>query len=137
MDYETIKNQLIAHEGLRLKPYKCTAGKTTIGVGRNLDDVGISEREALIMLGNDIEACVKDLREIFDQFDVFHPNIQHVLIDMRFQLGMKGFLGFAKMIQAVEHRDWPEMIVQMKDSAWYTQTTNRAEDLIQMIKAAM
>ena len=134
MDYPTIKNQLIAHEGLRLKPYKCTAGKLTIGVGRNIEDVGISEREAMILLGNDIEACIKDLKEMFDQFDTFHQNIQHVLIDMRFQLGMRGLLGFANMIQAVEHRDWPEMIVQMKDSAWYKQTTTRAETLIRMVK---
>jgi lysozyme len=35
--------ELVKDEGLRLKPYKCTAGKTTIGVGRNLDDVGISK----------------------------------------------------------------------------------------------
>jgi hypothetical protein len=31
-----IKAQLIRHEGLRLKPYRCTAGKLTIGIGRNL-----------------------------------------------------------------------------------------------------
>ena len=32
-----IKEQLVRHEGLRLKPYRCTAGKLTIGIGRNLD----------------------------------------------------------------------------------------------------
>ena len=51
---EKLKEQLIRHEGLRLKPYRCTANKLTIGVGRNLDDVGISEDEALILLENDI-----------------------------------------------------------------------------------
>ena len=34
---ERIKKQLVRHEGLRLKPYRCTAGKLTIGYGRNLD----------------------------------------------------------------------------------------------------
>lgn len=134
MEYNTIKEQLIKHEGLRLKPYKCTAGKLTIGVGRNIEDVGISEREAMILLANDVEVCVEDLRGMFDNFDVLHENIQYVLIDMRFQLGMKGFRGFKRMIRAVQHRDWPEMIEQMKESAWYGQTTSRADYLIRMVK---
>ena len=40
---DRIKEQLVRHEGLRLKPYRCTAGKLTIGIGRNLDDCGISK----------------------------------------------------------------------------------------------
>ena len=44
--------QLKRHEGLKLKPYKCTADKLTIGVGRNLEDVGISEEEAEMLLQN-------------------------------------------------------------------------------------
>ena len=43
---KTIEEQLILHEGLRLKPYRDTVGKLTIGVGRNLDDVGITRAEA-------------------------------------------------------------------------------------------
>ncbi|MFA6660842.1 MAG: lysozyme, partial [Bacilli bacterium] len=39
---DRIKEQLVRHEGLRLKPYRCTADKLTIGIGRNLDDCGIS-----------------------------------------------------------------------------------------------
>lgn len=49
-----LEKDLIRDEGLRLKPYHCTAGKLTIGYGRNLDDNGISEEEALSMLRNDI-----------------------------------------------------------------------------------
>ena len=45
---EGLREDLIADEGIRLKPYLCPAGKTTIGVGRNLDDVGITEAEAMI-----------------------------------------------------------------------------------------
>lgn len=136
MNYTKIKDQLIKHEGLRLKPYKCTAGKMTIGVGRNLDDVGISEQEAMSMLENDIDKCVEDLREIFRQFDQLPENIQLVLVDMRFQLGPNRFKAFKAMIRAVEGHDWTEMIRQMKASAWYIQTTNRANNLIGMVKNA-
>ena len=133
MNIIEIKEQLINHEGLTLKPYRCTADKLTIGVGRNIDDVGISEAEAMIMLGNDIDACVDDLWSMFADFNLFSENIQHVLVDMRFQLGPKRFRGFRMMIRAIENQDWPEMIRQMKDSAWYGQTPNRARDLIKKV----
>jgi lysozyme len=58
---ERIKEQLVRHEGLRLKPYRCTAGKLTIGIGRNLDDKGISQTEAYVLLDNDIQNCEKQL----------------------------------------------------------------------------
>ena len=54
---DRIKEQLVARVGLRLKPYRCTAGKLTIGIGRNLDDCGISQSEAYVMLINDIMNC--------------------------------------------------------------------------------
>lgn len=49
-----LKDMLIRHEGLKLKPYRDTVGKLTIGAGRNLNDLGISEREAMFLLDNDI-----------------------------------------------------------------------------------
>lgn len=45
-----LHDMLIRHEGLRLKPYHDTVRKLTIGIGRNLDDVGITHEEALILL---------------------------------------------------------------------------------------
>ncbi len=59
---DRIKEQLVRHEGLRLKPYRCTAGKLTIGIGRNLDDCGITQSEAYVMLINDIMNCEKQLQ---------------------------------------------------------------------------
>jgi len=59
---DRIKEQLVRHEGLRLKPYRCTAGKLTIGIGRNLDDCGITQSEAYVMLINDIINCEKQLQ---------------------------------------------------------------------------
>ena len=57
MDLDALKKQLIMHEGLKLTPYRCTADKLTIGVGRNLDDVGITQDEAEYLLDNDILHC--------------------------------------------------------------------------------
>jgi len=134
MDFVAVRQMLIKDEGLRLKPYRCTAGKLSIGVGRNIEDKGISEKEAVFLLGNDISECVDDLSSLFDDFLQLPENIQHVLINMRFQLGPKGFRGFRMMIKAVKAADWPEMIRQMKDSSWYVQTPNRANRLIRLVE---
>nr|WP_321399348.1 glycoside hydrolase family protein [uncultured Desulfobacter sp.] len=134
MDFVAVRKMLIEDEGLRLKPYKCTAGKLTIGVGRNIEDKGISEKEAVFLLGNDISECVDDLISLFNDFLQLPESIQHVLINMRFQLGPRGFRGFRMMINAVKAEDWPEMVRQMKDSSWYVQTPNRANRLIRLVE---
>ncbi|MBF0177920.1 MAG: DUF1804 family protein [Magnetococcales bacterium] len=58
MDHQELRKQLIRHEGMRLKPYRCTAGKLTIGVGRNLDDRSITKSEAYVLLDADIKNAV-------------------------------------------------------------------------------
>lgn len=137
MNYKKIKNQLINHEGMRLKPYKCSAGKLTIGIGRNLDDRGITNEEAIYLFYNDIVRCENDLKGLFSNWNDYPENIQMVLMDMRFQLGGRGLRGFRLMIRAVYNRDWQEMIRQMKDSKWYKQTPNRAKDLIELVRSVM
>jgi lysozyme len=72
---DRIKEQLVRHEGLRLKPYRCTAGKLTIGVGRNLEDKGISQQEAYELLENDIRECevqlLTEIPDIYLSLDIF------------------------------------------------------------------
>ena len=135
MNRQKLHDQIIGHEGIRLKPYRCTAGKLSLGIGRNLDDKGISEEEARFMMENDLADCVADLNAIFpDQFQNFPDGIQRVLVDMRFQLGGAGLRKFRKMIRAIRTGDLKEAIVQMKDSRWYGQVPSRAGDLIKMVQ---
>jgi len=136
MNLSNVQKLLIKHEGCELFPYKCTAGKLTIGVGRNLEDRGISSEEALYLFNNDIRACVTDLELVFfpDQFNFFPDNIQSVLINMRFQLGSSGLKRFKKMLQAFRFEDYKEAAIQMKDSRWYSQVTKRADELIKMVE---
>lgn len=137
-DMDAMIRQLVDHEGERLKPYRCTAGKLTIGVGRNLDDAGISVDESRMLLKNDIDACCIDLsRMLFPrQFGSFPELIQRVLVDMRFQLGRKGFRSFKGMIVAFQAYDYRDAIREMKNSLWYRQCPNRADNLIRMVREA-
>ena len=129
-----IEELLIKHEGLELKPYKDTRGILTIGVGRNLEDNGIEQDEALYMLENDINRCKNELREIFNDFDELPENVKLVLIDMIFNLGKSRFLKFKHMISAVKNRNWENMIKEMKDSKWCRELKNRCNDDVELIQ---
>ena len=133
---DKLVDQLIEHEALKLKPYYCPAGKLTIGVGRNLEDKGISEKEAVFLLENDIDECISDLEDLFkEKFDSFPEQVKIVLIDMRFNLGATGFRSFRKMIKAVNESDFDKASKEMKDSNWYSQVGKRAETLVEMMKS--
>ena len=130
---KSIEEQLILHEGLRKKPYRCTAGKLTIGVGRNLDDKGISELEALYLLWNDM----KDVMDALDRYAWYRqldPVRQKVMIDMAYNLGMAGLLKFRKMIAALELGDYQAAADQMLDSRWARQVKTRADRLAEMMR---
>lgn len=133
MNIRKIKELIKKHEGLRLKPYKCTAGKLTIGYGRNLDDRGIDEEEAEIMLNRDVLECIDDMFNIFPDFNIWDHNRQSAIINMRFQLGPKRFRGFKKMIAAIKSHYWEKAAEEAKDSRWYKQTPNRAKEVVGMM----
>jgi len=115
-------------EGLRLFPYRCTAGKLTIGYGRNLDDVGISKEEAEYLLMKDLEKAEKEA-EKFPVFKKLNQARKDVLIEMVFNLGYARLYGFKKMFAALEKGDYSEAANQMLDSNWHKQVGKRAERL--------
>ena len=134
MNQKRLKAQLIKHEGIRLKPYPCPAGRSTIGIGRNLDDKGITVDEAHFLLEGDIHESLMDLERLLPKFFSYPEQIQHVLIDMRINLGPGGFRSFKRMIVAVVHRDWTTMTEEMKASRWYGQVGRRGVDLVEMVQ---
>lgn len=123
---------LRVHEGLRLKPYRCTAGKLTIGYGRNLDDVGISAQEAEIMLQSDLVRCELDLMG-FGFWNGLSDNQKAALLDMRYCLGPGGFRGFRKMIAALEAGNAAEASSQVMDSLLARQVGDRAQDIADLL----
>ena len=120
------------HEGLRLKPYKCTAGKVSIGYGRNLDDMGISEVEAMVLLRHDIERCYDELN-VFSWFADLDQVRQEALIDMLFNLGLPTFLEFKKTLKFVAEGKYSQAAEEMLRSKWADQVGGRAKELAYMM----
>lgn len=103
-----LEAELIRDEDERLRVYRCTAGKQTIGVGRNLDDVGISaaETKALgittagciangitraqsrALLANDIGRAEQDLDRTLPWWRSLSDARQRVLLNMCFNMGI-------------------------------------------------
>ena len=117
-----------ANEGLRLKPYKCTAGKLTIGYGRNLEDVGITVKEAEFMLETDITRVVEALDDIFSfrLFCTLSNSRQRALTDMMFNLGHTRFKKFKKMIRAIKAENFKQAARELLDSRYAKQVPSRA-----------
>ena len=132
--YDEIKAQLMKHEGLRLKPYQCTAGKWTIGVGRNIEDRGITEAEAMHLLDNDIDECQEELDRIIPWWIEKPAYVQLVLINMIFNLGATRLLGFKKFLKAVEENNFDLASAEMLDSRWAEQVGQRSIELSEFMK---
>lgn len=130
----TLEEQLIMHEGLKVKPYKDTAGKLTIGVGRNLDDTGITHLEAMTLLANDLERIREGLNNALPYFADLSEIRQRVLIDMAFNLGVRGLLGFRMTLLRIEQGRYAEAADHMLESKWAGQVGQRARRLSYMIR---
>ena len=124
-----LSEQLIRHEGMKSKPYLCTAGKLTVGVGRNLMDNGINVDEALYLLSNDIDAVQKQIEYHLPWVIDLKEHQKMVLINMAFNLGVGGLLTFKNMLQALEQGDFALVEHEMLDSRWADQVGQRAEEL--------
>jgi len=124
-----LKQQLLTHEGLRLKPYTDTVGKVTIGVGRNLTDVGISQDEAFTLLEHDVDRAVAACAQ-YAWFGTLNQVRQFAIVDLMFNLGATKFKSFKLMIAALERGDWATAAGQLRSSAWAHQVQPARRDRI-------
>jgi lysozyme len=132
-DESTLTQELMRDEGVKLKPYRCTAGKLTIGVGRNIEDNGISNEEAAFMLKSDIKNCERDLDILLPGWKNFSDTRQRVLLNMVFNMGRARLSGFAKFLACLKMSDFTGAADQMMDSAWAKQVGQRAVRLRDMM----
>ena len=125
-------------EGLRLKPYRCTASKLTIGYGRNLEDVGISRAEADMMFERDFAQAEAEARQLCRTYKVNYEDLIeqrfYVLTDMIFNMGYDRVSKFKKMLTALSKGDYDTAANEMLDSAWAIQVGNRAQQLALLMR---
>lgn len=133
--YDYLETDLILDEGERLRPYRCTAGKLTIGIGRNIEDRGISIEESRYLFKNDIDECAADLGMNFRWYAPLDDVRKAVLLNLRFNIGPHRFRGFKRMLSAIEAGDFNTAANELKDSAWYTQVQpSRSKRMVEQLR---
>jgi lysozyme len=141
--------KLIEHEGLVLQVYQDTLGIDTIGIGRNLEDRGLSDNEleemgitldhvyefgiteadAVLLAENDVEIVEDELLRAHPCVDRLDAVRQLVLIDMAFNMGVPRLCKFKKMWAAIHNEDFSTASKEMLDSRWANQVKLRATKL--------
>lgn len=129
MNKDELAAQLAIDEGCKLKPYRDTVGKLTIGIGRNLDDVGISKAEALALLAADIDIAAAGLDKALPWWRDMTDSRQQVLCNMAFNMGLPSLLGFKNTLAAMKAGDYRAAAAGMRASKWAKQVGARAERL--------
>lgn len=128
-DREALRPVLVVDEGLRLKPYRDTVGKLTIGIGRNLDDRGISEATAFQMLDEDIDLHAKELETAYPWVLDLDPVRYRVLVNMAFNMGIRTLSQFKNTLGLIRRGEYGEAADAMLQSLWAKQVGRRARRL--------
>jgi lysozyme len=155
---EILRAELRRDEGEKFKVYRCTANKRTIGVGRNLDDVGIStaetellgltladciakginSRQSTVLLANDIKRSKADLDRALPWWRQLDLVRQRVLVNMCFNMGIgnsrKGLLSFRNTLQYIRNGNYSVAADNMLASKWAKQVGKRADRLADLMR---
>lgn len=143
IDIEELHKRFVDNEGLRLKPYRCKANKWTIGIGRNFQDnplsskeaayighdlsQGITEEQAYYLLDTEVNRIMKDLDKRLPWWRELDDNRQFVLLDMSYQMGVDGLLGFHNTLKYIREGYHIKAADNLLKSLYAKQTPNRAE----------
>ena len=137
MDYEKLAARVRRNEGLSYLPYRCSAGALTIGYGHNLEARGISKEVAELLLKQDLEVAEKQVKNAFIWWPKLDDARMGVLVEMCFNLGISGLVGFKKMLSAVEAGDYQTAAQEMLDSKWARQVKGRAVELAKIMQTGL
>ena len=123
------------HEGFRSTVYECTEGYETIGYGFAINDLKLDEDIAELILVRKLADLVARIKQTFPWTKDAPEEIQDVVVDMCYQLGVNGFSKFKKTIYLLETEQYEEASTEMLDSLWAKQTPNRAKELSEEVRA--
>lgn len=145
IDFARLERHIKRDEGFRAHPYRDTVGVWTIGYGSirwrgervDSNTVTVTEREAEHELHAELYGCLIDAQQIIPGFDTLGNVRQEVAVNMVYNLGRRGVLGFRRMREALRRGDVEAAADEMVDSRWYTQVGNRAKRLERAMRSGI
>lgn len=152
-DRATLETELIRDEGERLKGYRDTKNKWTIGIGRNLDDVGtvplnrtkadvlangVNQAEIDQLFAYDIDRTAGDLDKRLSWWRNLDPVRQRVMLNMCFNMGIgnakHGLCSFVHTLGMIERGEYSHAADAMEKSEWAREVGIRADRLASMMR---
>ena len=121
-------------EGFKSRVYKCTEGYDTIGYGFAVKDLELDEDIAEEILLRKLEKLIQRVRAKFKWLDTVPHEVQGVLVNMSYQMGVNGVSKFKKALHAMQMFQWKIAADELMDSRWARQTPNRAKELSNIIR---
>ena len=151
MDRQRLMDEIKRHEGEVLEIYEDSLGYLTFGVGHLIKDsddehglpVGtpVSQERVDDVYDYDFDKHLEETIHLFESkggedFYSLPENIQHVLVNMTFNLGGTRFGKFNNMWKGVVSSDWEKVAVEMEDSKWFRRVGRRSVELQEMVRNA-
>ena len=145
MNLEQLREQLEIDEGVKYEVYNDHLGYATFGIGHLVlesdEEHGaalgtpVSESRVIEAFEQDCENVLRDCNILYEDFGDLPEEAQQVIANMMFNMGRPRLSKFKGMKRGVDSRDWNAAADEMVDSAWYRQVTNRANRLVDRIRA--
>ncbi len=145
MNLEQLREQLEIDEGVKYEVYNDHLGYATFGVGHLVlesdEEHGsplgtpVSESRVIEAFEQDCENVLRDCDILYEDFGDLPEEAQQVIANMMFNMGRPRLSKFKGMKRGVDSRNWHAAADEMVDSAWYRQVTNRADRLVERIRA--
>ena len=155
VDVKQVYGEISADEGKVLHAYLCSEMHKTVGIGHKVletdaendlyifgasdndvaDDQCISEERCYELFQEDVQIAIVGCERIYDNWEELPEEMQHVLVNMCFQLGQGGLSKFKNFKSAVEDNNFTLAAVEMMDSRWAGQTPERALRLSKRVAA--
>jgi len=145
MNLVEFKEQIVIDEGIKYKIYLDHLGLPTFGIGHLVTkndpehgmpvDTEVSMERVDECFVQDIETVLEDCVKLYDNFYELPEEVQHIIANMMFNMGRPRLSKFKGMRKAIDKQDWQKAADEMVDSRWYKQVTNRAERLVNRMRA--
>jgi lysozyme len=145
MDVTKLREQLEIDEGVKYEVYHDHLGLPTFGIGHLVLEsdpehdapVGtpVSEERVIEVFEQDVQTVLNECKVLYEDFDDLPEEVKQIIANMMFNMGRPRLSKFKGMKAGVDARDWNKAADEMVDSGWYRQVTNRAQRLVDRMRA--
>jgi len=145
MDIQQLRKQLEIDEGVKYDIYLDHLGLPTFGIGHLVTKTdpesgqavgtSISKERVAECFDMDVQSVINDCSKLYKDFEDLPEEVQQIIANMMFNMGYTRLSKFKGMKRGVDSKDWNQAADEMVDSRWYRQVTNRANRLVERMRA--